>query len=96
MAEIPEIILAEMQNVEVALGYLSRMKIREDDPVPDMAATATFLHHIYNGIENILKQALVRKGVEIPRSDIWHKELLTCAVALASFLRNSPTSFTTT
>jgi len=35
-----------------------------------------FLQNIYNGIENILRQVLGIRGVEVPRSDTWHQELL--------------------
>ena len=31
-----------------------------------MAAIGTFLHNIYNGVENILKQIIVAKGGELP------------------------------
>ena len=41
----------------------------------------TFLHNIYNGIENILKQILKAKDVEIPKSDTWHKDLLNLSVS---------------
>ncbi len=45
-----------------------------------MAAIATFLHNIYNGIENILKQVLKEDGVEVTPSQTWHKDLLESAV----------------
>jgi uncharacterized protein YutE (UPF0331/DUF86 family) len=47
-----------------------------------LAAIATFIHNIYNGIENILKQVLRAKGTEIPKSDTWHKDLLNLSVSL--------------
>lgn len=40
----------------------------------------TFLHNVYNGIENILKQSLKFKGIQITSGDNWHKELLSLAV----------------
>lgn len=47
----------------------------------ELAAIATFLHNIYSGIENILKQILKEKSIVIPRSEIWHKELLELSVS---------------
>ena len=45
----------------------------------ELAAAATFIHNIYNGIENILKQALKEEGITIPTTASWHKELLNKA-----------------
>jgi len=41
---------------------------------------ATFLHNIYNGIENILNQILKAEGVRVTRSETWHKDVLEAAV----------------
>jgi uncharacterized protein YutE (UPF0331/DUF86 family) len=49
---------------------------REGRSVVELAAIGTFLHNVYNGIENILKQILAERGVEVPRSASWHKDLL--------------------
>lgn len=54
---------------------------QKDKSIVELAAAATFLHNTYNGIENILKQILNAKKVEIPRSRNWHKELLNVSVS---------------
>ena len=46
-----------------------------------MAAIAIFIHNIYNGVENILKQVLKAKGSEIPKSETSHKDLLDLSVS---------------
>lgn len=69
MDKLPKQILAEKENVEIALSNLK------------YAAIGTFLHNVYNGIENILKQIINAKDVEIPRSDTWHKDLLNLSVS---------------
>ncbi len=74
-------ILAEKENVGIALGNLKDAMARNEKTVIELAAIATFLHNIYNGIENILKQILKAKGVDIPESAIWHKELLNLSVS---------------
>jgi uncharacterized protein YutE (UPF0331/DUF86 family) len=76
MAELPESILAEQENVETALANLQEALARNSKSVVELAAIATFLHNAYNGIENILKQVLAFKGIDAPKSDTWHVELL--------------------
>jgi len=76
MDDLPRRILAEKENVEIALSNLKNAMARNEKTVIELAAIATFLHNIYNGIENILKQNLKAKGIEIPESATWHKELL--------------------
>lgn len=82
MGDISKQILAEKENVEKALSNLKEAIEREKKSVVELAAMGTFLHNIYNGIENILKQILKAKDVEIPKSDTWHKDLLNLSVSL--------------
>ena len=76
MDELTEQILAEKENVEIALNNLKTAMARNEKTIIELAAIATFLHNIYNGIENILKQILIARDIKIPKSDKWHKELL--------------------
>lgn len=75
-------LLAEKEHVEIALDNLREAMARERKSVVELAAIGTFLHNIYNGIENILKQILKAKGTEIPRSDSWHKDILNLSESL--------------
>ena len=81
MANLARKIAAEMENVERALRNLQEATERKDKSTIELAAMATFLHNIYNGIENILKQILKAQGANIPKSQMWHKELLDSSVA---------------
>ena len=76
MDDLHRRILAEKENVEITLSNLKDAMARNEKTVIELAAIATFLHNIYNGIENILKQILKAKGIDIPESATWHKELL--------------------
>ena len=82
MVDITRQVAAEKENVEKALSNLRDAMGRREKSVVELAAIATFLHNIYNGIENILKQVLKAKGTEIPKSDTWHKDLLNLSVSL--------------
>ncbi|MGR3310812.1 MAG: ribonuclease toxin HepT-like protein [Candidatus Brocadiales bacterium] len=76
MGDLSRQILAEKENVEIALNNLKEAMARTKKSVVELSAIATFLHNIYNGIENILKQVLNTKDINIPKSETWHKDLL--------------------
>ncbi|MEW6607063.1 MAG: hypothetical protein AB1414_06360 [bacterium] len=82
MGNLSKEILAEKENVEIALSNLREAMDREEKSVVELAAIGAFLHNIYNGIENILKQILKARDVEIPKSDTWHKDLLNLSISL--------------
>ncbi len=81
MVDLSQQIEAEKENIERTLADLKNVLKRKEKSVIELAALATFLHNIYNGIENILKQVLKAKKIMIPRSEIWHKELLDLSVS---------------
>jgi len=81
MVDLPRRIAAEKENVRRALDNLRDAMDRDARSTVELAAIATFLHNVYNGIENILKQMLKAEGVEIPRSETSHKDLLNLALS---------------
>jgi uncharacterized protein YutE (UPF0331/DUF86 family) len=81
MDSMPRQILAEIANVEAALRNLEDVSARQERTVVELAAIGVFLHNIYNGIENILKQTLKLKSIQIPRAENWHKDLLNLSVS---------------
>lgn len=81
MADLHRRLFAERENVEITLVNLKDAMARTEKTVIELAASATFLHNIYNGIENMLKQVLKAKGIDIPESATWHKELLNLSVS---------------
>lgn len=82
MVDLTRKIAAEKENVEKALDNLKDAMGREEKSTIELAAIATFLHNIYNGIENILKQVLKAKGIQIPKSETSHKDLLELSVSI--------------
>jgi uncharacterized protein YutE (UPF0331/DUF86 family) len=72
---------AEKENIETALNNLKMALARKEKTIIEITATAAFLHNIYNGIENILKQILFTKNIKIRESGEWHKNLLKHAVS---------------
>ena len=81
MADLTRKVQAEKEYITVALSNLKDVMAKNNKSIVELAAAATFLHNIYNGIENILKQILNAKKVEIPQSRTWHKELLDISVS---------------
>lgn len=68
---------AEFENIEKVLSQLHAVAgDKKEFSVPDLAAIATFLYNVYNGMENILKRVLVCEGGQVKDSPAWHKELL--------------------
>jgi len=80
MDNLPRQIIAEVENVEVALRNLEETMGRNVKTVVELAAMGAFLHNVYNGIENILKQRLKIINIQIASGNNWHKELLNLAV----------------
>jgi len=81
MASLRERVLAERENVELALAGLREALGRSQKTSVELAAAATFVHNVYNGIENILRQMLAARSIDVPRADTWHQELLKRSAA---------------
>lgn len=81
MDKLPKEILAENENVEITLENLSKAMLKIEKSVIELSAIATFLHNIYNGIENVLKQVMKSKNIGLPNSETWHKDLLDLSVS---------------
>lgn len=66
----------ERENISIVLEELKKTKDKPDKTLVELAGMGTFLHNFYNGVENIIKQILNSKGIQIPKSDSWHQNLL--------------------
>ena len=88
MVDLARRIDAEKENVNRALDNLKDAMKRKNRSTIEVAAIATFIHNIYNGIENILKQILKAKKTEIPKSETSHKDLLDLSVSIGILPEN--------
>ena len=75
---------AEIENIKKVLEEIKKIASLKPEGMDSvkLAASGTFLHNFYNGIENIIKRALLVKGVKIKNSPGWHKETLIEAKSL--------------
>lgn len=80
MASTREKVDAERENISRALHDLQFALTRPQITVIEKAAIATFMHNVYTGMENILKQILKAKGATPPHTQTSHKDLLALAV----------------
>jgi hypothetical protein len=79
MADLRERLLAEEENIFRLVGQLPRVDQLGSLNELELAGTAAFLHSLYGGVENILKQALADRGDPLPDGASWHRDLLRLA-----------------
>ncbi|MCK4642452.1 hypothetical protein KAU32_02320 [bacterium] len=76
MVSLREKVSVEMENISLVLEELEKVKDKPNKTPVELAGMGAFLHNIYNGIENILKQILNSQSIQISDSDSWHRDLL--------------------
>jgi hypothetical protein len=79
MASFKARIEAEYEVVEKTLSSLPPSNKLSKINELELAGVAALLHNYYNGIENIIKQAILAKNVAIPQGQSWHQNLLLSA-----------------
>ena len=79
MANLREKVDVEIENISAVLAELKKIKDKSNKTIAELAGMGTFLHNFYTGVENILKQILGAKGLSIPISNSWHRDLLILA-----------------
>ncbi|MDH5718169.1 MAG: hypothetical protein OEZ22_11110 [Spirochaetia bacterium] len=67
---------AEKELIEQTLSFLEKaIGIKKKSKI-ELAAIGTFIHNIFNGIENIFKRILKNKNISLPNSETFHKDLI--------------------
>lgn len=69
---------SEFENIATVLSEIDKV-VRPSGKkysVAELAALSTYVHNIYNGIENTLKRGLVYLGGGVRNTPTWHKDLL--------------------
>ena len=70
----------EKEHMSKTLEALNKAIKRKKTTIVELAAIATFIQNAYNGMENLIKRMLKFKGIYIPSSESWHKDLLDLSV----------------
>ena len=80
MAKLADRISAEIDNIQRILERFPKLDKLHKLSALELAGVAALLHNFYNGIENILKQIVLHKGLAIPKGQSWHRDLLDLAL----------------
>lgn len=80
MKKLIEEISIEKGFITQTLQVIKDAKNRSQQTPVELSAIGAGLHHVYSGMENILKRILKFKGVPITASSPSHKDLLTLSV----------------
>lgn len=72
-------IRAEKKNILATTGLIEGLLNRDDLSRYEVIALGKLIQDVYTGIERILRCQLEAKGIKIPKTQDWHKELLLMA-----------------
>ena len=75
MADIRDRVEAEYEAIDNIFSMLPGKPISKLSQL-ELAGMATLIHNFYNGVENILKEILKSRSIDIPAGLSWHQELL--------------------
>jgi len=81
MSEVNEYVEAELENIERLVKELPAEKSLESLSGLELSGTAAILHGFYNGLENVLKQLVRYRELQIPEGPSWHRDLIAAAVS---------------
>jgi uncharacterized protein YutE (UPF0331/DUF86 family) len=79
MAGLQKKVEAELEQMDRALRELPGVRRIAKLSVLELGGAASLLSSLYHGAENILKQALIHRGITPPGGAAWHRDLLRSA-----------------
>ena len=79
MGNFKERVESEYEAIQKALRMLPEAADLVEPSVLVLAGVAALLHNFYNGVENVLKQIFLGRGLSIPEGPAWHRDLLSAA-----------------
>jgi len=79
MAKDHDFLLLETQQIEAATRLIVPLLSKQSLDSYEAIALGTLLQNVYMGIENILRCQLHARGIHLPKTANWHKELLRAA-----------------
>jgi uncharacterized protein YutE (UPF0331/DUF86 family) len=79
MSAEADYIKAESRNILKTVELMEALLAKESLPMYETIALGKLLQDIYTGIERILRSLLQAEGVEIKKTETWHKDLLLAA-----------------
>ena len=79
MSAEADYINAESRNILRTVELIEALLAKESLPMYETIALGKLLQDIYTGIERILRSLLQAAGVEIRKTETWHKDLLLAA-----------------
>ena len=71
----------ERRNIDQTLRKVERALQRKRLNPLEVAGLGTYLHNVYSGIERILRYQLSQRGIQSPKTETWHKDLMQKARA---------------
>jgi uncharacterized protein YutE (UPF0331/DUF86 family) len=84
MKEIPDFIESELAQIKIPVSRIARLLAVPSWDEDQTTAFGTYVQNVYSGIERILQYSLKKRGENIPKSQMWHYDLLktSCAFGL--------------
>lgn len=71
-----EFLRLECANLDKTVAMIGRLLAKQELSDFEIIALGTLLQNVYMGIENILRFQLICRGVSLPKTESWHKDLL--------------------
>ena len=81
MTNVNDHIEAEFENIEEVLSGLPSSTAIHNLSRLELAGVGALLHNFYNGMENVLKQALQARNMGISSGAKWHRELVAVSAS---------------